>query len=309
VTNEQLKAIALAIMDIGDSMKAIGESCHEIGGSMLASPPIDPPPPPPIDPPVDPPPPAESEFMRAVVLDQGFGGSRFRIPVVVQSEPINPFGKSCGGLVDFQYNEPPSMASVMSMRDDVNTIVQFYSRGPTALGVLFGKTKGGWDGFDVVVDDLTNRRAVTAWGYDAKTETFIFWVDGVVRGMKQVPGGIGFTIDYMPALILNSTAGSHQPGDLSPIRLVYAVGAAPTQADVDALSGIVPKPAGFSNGVTDGIAWTEINGPESSLPWTDPMNFLDGKFLFGGKQVVNNPPRQKRWEFPIPGDVGREVSK
>jgi hypothetical protein len=169
------------------------------------------------------------------------------------------------------------------------------------------RAAGAWGDFDVTVDDLTNRRAHVAFGYLHEATTLFFWVDGVLRGRRIIGGGLGEFPDKTPPLIINSTAAGHQSGDITPIRLVYAVGAAPTQADVDALSGIVPKPPGFSNGVTDGTIWAEANGEGfADLPLHDPSSWIDGRNVTM-KQTVNNPPMRKRYEAPIPQDIGREV--
>jgi hypothetical protein len=304
MTDEQLKSIASGVIDLGDAIRNIGLALWPI---PPMPPPIDPPP---VDPPpVEPPPTGESAFMRAVVLDAEFPEKpRMTVPGGPVVDPdFNPFGKSFGLSFTFQYNAPPNMASPLSLRNDENPFFQLFARGPTALGVVFAKTIGGWADIDVVVDDMVGRRVSAFVSYDYSEGTANLWVDGVLRGVKAIPNGIGIYHDKTPPLIINSTAAGHQSGDITPIRLVYAVGAAPTQADVDALSGIVPKPPGFSNGVTDGTIWAEANGEGfADLPLHDPSSWIDGRNVTM-KQTVNNPPLRKRYEAPIPQDVGREV--
>jgi hypothetical protein len=248
--------------------------------------------------------------MRAVVLDHTFlEGNRFLAPYTFDFEPTNPFGKSFGLSFTFQYNAPPNMASPLSLRNDENPFFQLFARGPTALGVVFKRSGGEYYNFDVTVDDMVGRPVHAVFGYDLITGFARLWVEGVQRGISFVPGGIGIFPDKTPPLIINSTVAGHQSGDITPIRLVYAVGAAPTAEDVKRLSGIVPKPAGFSNGVTDGTIWAEANGEGfADLALHDPLAFIDGRNSTM-KQTVNNPPMRKRWESAVPQDVGREVSQ
>jgi hypothetical protein len=310
MTDEQLKAIGLAVDAIGDAVVDIGNGLQQVAIAMLAAPPIDPPPPPPIDPPppVDPPPPEESEFMRAVVLDQGFGGSRFEIPVVVQSQPVNPFGKSFGLSFSFIYNAPPNMASPLSLRNDENPFFQLFARGPTALGVVFGLGTGKWFDFDEVVDDMVGRAVHAVIGFDREEGLVEFWIDSVSRGTAYLPEGMGLFPDKTPPLIINSTVAGHQSGDLTPIRLLFAVGAAPSQEDVEDLYGVPKHEDGFFQGLEGGKVYAAAYGPQSELPLHDPTSFIDGRHVVM-KQVVNNPPREKRWEAAVPDDIGREVQQ
>jgi len=309
MTDEQLKSIASGVIDLGDAIRNIGLALWPI---PPMPPPIDPPP---VDPPpVEPPPAGESEFMRHAVLSDGFvgdGDSERMTPgesfSYGASSLFNPFGKDWGLSFKFRYNAAPNMASPISLRDDSNPAWQLVARGPTAIGVVFALNNGGWKDFDVVVDDMVGRDVHVVVGYSYAHGGAIMWVDGVIRASAVIEGGIGRSPVAPPPLIINSTAAGHQSGDITPIRLVYAVGAAPTQADVDALSGIVPKEPGFTNGVTDGTIWAEANGEGfADLPLHDPSSWIDGRNVTM-KQVVNNPPLRKRWESAVPGDVGRVV--
>jgi hypothetical protein len=289
-------------IELSDSLRKLAV---RLGGN---APPIDPPPPPPIDPPppVDPPPQVESEFLQAVVLDQGFGGSRFEIPVVVQPQPFNPFGKSFGVSFSFIYNAPPNMASPLSLRNDENPFFQFVARGPTAMGVVF-RVGADWHGFDVTVDDMVGRPVHAVFGYDMLLGSVEFYVDGVRRDWKPIFTGLGLFPDKTPPLIINSTAAGHQSGDITPIRLVYAVGAAPTQADVSALSGIVPHEPGFFQSIEgEEVVVSAFGEGFADKPLHDPKPFLDGRFV-EVKQTRNNPPLLKEWRGQVPGDVGREI--
>jgi hypothetical protein len=297
MTDEQLTKIKKAFTDIGYAIADIGDAL-----GMYADPEPDEDP---VDPPVDPPPPVESEFMRKVVLRDDT--PRRYLPGQYEAFDVpSTVGMSWGLSAKLFQHGPPTGTSPISVWDDAAPQWQLKVPGPTRLAVAFALTGGGYGGFDVVVDDLTGRWVHVVVGYDFELKIARLWIDGVQRSSTAFLGSIGYP-ETTPPLIVNSTAAGHAAGDISIDELVYAVGAAPTQADVDLLLGIPAKPDGITNGVTDGIAWTEVNGPESVKDWTDPKSFLDGKFLFGGKQVVNNPPRQKRWEFPIPQDVGREV--
>jgi hypothetical protein len=312
MTDEQLKAIASGVIDLGDAIRNIGLALWPI-----------PPMPPPIDPPpVDPPPvepPTESEFMRAVVLREDFEpdhvgdyGGRFHPRAddwytFGNLPAYNVTGKSWGLSFKLFNHSPPTGTSPLSLWDDSSPQWQMKCPGPTRLAVAFALTGGSYDGFDEVVDDMTGRWVHVVIGYDYEGRFGRIWIDGVLRLTKGIPHGIGHSPNSTPPLIVNSTAAGHAPGDISIDELVYAVGAAPTQADVDALSGIVPKPPGFSNGVTDGTIWAEANGEEfAALALHDPMAWIDGRNVTM-KQTVNNPPLRKRYEAPIPQDIGRVV--
>jgi hypothetical protein len=318
MTNEQLKAIGYAVIDIGDAIHGVEVAFHNLGNAILdATPPpvwpIDPPPPPPIDPPppVDPPPQVESEFMRAVVLDEKFEARNRYEPgewAMFGPDPLfNPFGESFGVSFQFVYNAPPNMASPLSLRNDENPFFQLFARGPTALGVVWKPTSGEYQNFDVVVDDMVGRPVHTVFDYDADDELAAFYVDGVLREATVVPGGIGLFPDRTPPLIINSTVAGHQSGDITPIRLVYAVGAAPTQADVSALSGIVPHEPGFFQSIEgEEVVVSAFGEGFADKPLHDPKPFLDGRFV-EVKQTRNNPPLLKEWRGQVPGDVGREI--
>jgi hypothetical protein len=217
----------------------------------------------------------------------------------------NVAGKSWGLSVKLFHHSPPTGTSPLSLWDDSSPQWQLKVPGPTRLAVAFALTGGGYSGFDVVVDDLTGRWVHVVVGYNIATGIALLWVDGVRRDPVVWVNSIGHSPDSTPPLIVNSTAAGHAPGDISVDELVYAVGAAPTSEDVLQLSGIVPKPAGFSNGVTDGTIWAEANGEGfADLPLHDPLAFIDGRNSTM-KQTVNNPPMRKRWESPVPDDVGR----
>jgi hypothetical protein len=305
MTDEQLKSIASGVIDLGDAIRNIGLALWPI---PPMPPPIDPPP---VDPPpVDPPPTGESEFMRAVVLRDDFKvNNRFVAgwQSVYGPQPyFNVTDKSWGLSVKLFHHSPPTGTSPLSLWDDSSPQWQLKCPGPTRLAVAFALTGGGYSGFDVVVDDMTGRWVHVVVGYDNSTRLASLWIDGVLRERFGV-SGIGHSADSTPPLIVNSTAAGHAPGDISVDELVYAVGAAPTAEDVQRLSGIVPKPPGFSNGVTDGTIWAEANGEGfADLPLHDPSSWIDGRNVTM-KQTVNNPPLRKRYEAPIPQDVGREV--
>lgn len=291
MTDEQLKAIGYAVVNLGEAINELGVAL------LLKTPPIDPPPiDPPIDPPpVDPPPPVESEFMRAVVLDHTFlEGNRFLAPYTFDFEPTNPFGESFGVSFQFVYNAPPNMASPLSLRNDENPFFQLFARGPTALGVVFALKGGGWFDFDAVVDDMVGRSAHAVIGYDHFLGLATFWIDGVPRATATF-SGIGLFPDKTPPLIINSTVAGHQSGDITPIRLVYAVGAAPTSEDVARLSGIVPHAPGRFIEIVNGVPELALYGEEfTTQPYETPKLWEDGGYR-ELERVRNNPPIELRW--------------
>lgn len=318
MTDEQLKKLKQAFTDIGYAIADIGDAL-----GMYADPepdddgdPVDPP----VDPPIDPPPPPveeETEFEKAVVLKRTaaslyhegrYEPGQGQILSAVQGTPThNVCGKSWGLSFKVFHHSPPTGTSPLSLWDDSSPQWQVKCPGPTRLAVAFALTGGGYSGFDVVVDDLTNRWAHVVVGYYSVPGTANLWVDGVLRGAVANLPGIGHSPDSTPPLIVNSTAAGHAAGDISIDNLEYAVGGAPIQIDVDKRLGVAPKPDGPSNGVTDGIAWAEMNGAGfADLPLTDPLSFIDGRHV-PMKRVVNNPPRTVRYEGEIPSDIGREV--
>jgi hypothetical protein len=251
--------------------------------------------------------------MRAVVLDDDLAKFNVRLLPGTNWEygantAFNPFGESFGVSFSFIYNAPPNMASPLSLRNDENPFFQLFARGPTALGVVFAKSSGVYDNFDVTVDDLTNRKAHVVFGYERSIGIVNFWVDGVLRGSVGC-SNIGLFPDRTPPLIINSTVAGHQSGDITPIRLLYSVGAAPTQSDVDLLFGQPKETPRFDQRIEGGEVVSSAYGEGyADKNLVDPMVFIDGRNV-PVKQTRNNPPLIKEWRGRVPDDIGREVSQ
>lgn len=266
-----------------------------------------------IEDPIDPLPPVEptSEFEKRLVLSDDF---ETLVPLTSPNSygtvpGSNPFGQSLWLLFQFEYNATPVIASPLSQRDDANPVWQLFARGPTALGVVFYVTGVGYRGFDVVVDDMVGRKTTAVFAHDHATGMTMFEVDGVMRAGDTFPSGIGHSAGSPPPFILNSTAASHQPGNITPRRLRYAVGALPTPAEWDALTAIPNETPRFDQRIDGGEIVVSAYGEGfADKPLHDPKPFIDGRFV-EVKQTRNNPPLVKSWSGPIPQDVGREVSR
>jgi hypothetical protein len=309
MTDEQLKAVGKTIYSVGFALMDLGAVLSSTPvPPPVDPPPIDPPPPPPVDPPVDPPPPVESEFMRKVVLRTGEGRFQPHETHWYEADPnYNVAGKSWGLSVKLFHHSPPTGTSPLSLWDDSSPQWQLKVPGPTRLAVALKLSIGGYAGFDEVVDDLTGRWAHVVVGYDYDAGVASLWIDSVLRRTIPIFFGVGHSPDYTPPLIVNSTAAGHDPGDISVDELVYAVGAAPAQADVDALSGIVPHAPGFFQSIEgEEVVVSAFGEGFADKPLHDPKPFLDGRFV-EVKQTRNNPPLLKEWRGQVPGDVGREI--
>lgn len=276
----------------------------------------DPPPPPPAKLPAPegfgwrfvaadpPPPPADSPFLKSVVLrKEDF--TRLTAPLVFPSDPkFNTAGKSCGLAFKFRYNAAPNSASPLSLWDDAAPILQLRAISDTRLDVLVRRTGGQFGGLTHLLDPMTGRDVDVVVGFDVATKTLTLWVDKVKRDETTIEEGIGFSPTQTPPLVVNSQAAGHNLGDLTPIRLLFAVGAAPTQADVDALFAQPVHAPGFVTRMVGETIEVAAYGPGfADRNHETPKAWIDGQHVPLAK-TRDNRPIELRYTAAIPANVG-----
>jgi hypothetical protein len=188
----------------------------------------------PIDPP---PPPAPSKFFEQIALKDE-GGSRAR-PGETKSfigyPDYNVHGQSFGVSFKFKPEAHPSRWAILALWDGNNPQWMLKTDGAHMLHAAFGlsdqKTYTSHDCGLAFVGEWHH----VVIGFDARTLTGTCWLNGLTRHFFTLQSGIGWKPGETPPLTINSTEAGHESGDLTTGELVYAVGACPTQSDVDRL--------------------------------------------------------------------------
>jgi hypothetical protein len=258
----------------------------------------------PADDAASPPPKVESAFMKNIVLRKD-DFTRLTSSLVFASDPkFNTAGKSMGLAFKFRYEQPPQSASPISLWDDAGPILQLRAISDTRLDVLVRRTGGQYGGLTHLLDPMTGREVQVVVGFDASTKKLTLWVDGVVRDEKTIEEGIGFSATQTPPLVINSQAADHNLGDLTPISLIYAVGGAPTQKDVDALyAQTVHAPGYFIRMVGDTIEVAAYGPGFADRSHETPKAWVDGQHVTLNK-ARDNKPVELRYTASIPANVG-----
>ena len=250
------------------------------------------------------PPKVESAFMKNIVLRKD-DFARLTTSLVFPSDPkFNAAGKSAGLAFKFRYEQPPKSASPISLWDDAGPILQLRAISDTRLDVLVSKTGGQYGGLTHLLDPMTGREVHVVVGFDATTKKLTLWVDGVVRDETTIEEGIGFSATETPPLIVNSEAAGHDLGVMTPISLIYAVGGAPTQKDVDALYAQTAHTPGFFTRMVGETIEVAAYGPGfADRSHETPKAWVDGQYVALNK-VRDNKPVELRYTAGIPTNVG-----
>jgi len=236
------------------------------------------------------------------------GGARRLKPADGFSTPenlaqFNTTEKSWGCSIWFNFNAAPVIVAPLNMTSVSGGQWALAAMGPTLLKLVAVQPGGG----DVTIeahkiDSLVGRWTHVVFGFDWTSKTLSIWVDRVLRGTAQAPRGVGFSPTYTAPLQFNVNQAGFNKSDFAIDEVFYAVGAAPTQADVDRLHGGDELEPGFRAGLT-GPAETqslfaEASGEAFARPGLIPRIFLDGLHI-PLNQVRNNPPHLMRFEARI----------
>jgi hypothetical protein len=258
-------------------------------------------------PPPPPPPTGDSAFFQNVVLHD-VGGHRL-LPGQSKNFGTDPrfnvHNKSWGLSFKYKAETAPGLWATVSLWNGGNPQWMLKSTGETRIAATFGKSNASYDGFDIPgVDSVVGRFVHVVIGYDATTKMARIWIDGVLKQEKALDAHIGWSDTAPPDFIVNSTEAGHEPGDMTTGELVYAVGATPTQADVDKLYGEVAHEPGFFVLDDGNVVKVEAYGVGyADLNHEHPKAWIDGAVVELTK-VRDNRPRELRYEGSIPAHVG-----
>jgi hypothetical protein len=260
-----------------------------------------------------------SPFLQAVVLHESFddGGQppapgkpgqskRFQpgqgYATADNIQAYNTTDESWGLSCWFNFQTAPSISAPVNMTSGAGGQWTLAAMSPTWLKIIVTQPGGASVDVDVVgVDDLVGRWTHVVVGYDLQSRTLSIWIDRILRGSATVPNGVGFSPTYTAPFRLNFNDAGYNPADFSADELIYAVGAAPTQDDVDMLFGQEEHKPGFFASVNDaGDVEVTAYGAEFTHPDLSPKAWLDGKFLTL-KRTRNNPPTEIRFTSELGG--------
>jgi len=254
-----------------------------------------------------------SPFLQAVVLRESFDdgdqppapgkpgkSKRFRsgqgYATTENIQDYNTSNQSWGLSTWFNFHAAPSITAPVNMTSGAGGQWTLAAMSPSWIKIIVTQPGGAAVGIDVVgVDDLVGRWSHVVVGYDWPNRTLTIWIDRILRGSVAVPDGVGFSPTYTAPFRLNFNDAGYNQADFSADELIYAVGAAPTQADVDALFGQAEHEPGFFASLNDaGEVEVAAYGAEFTHSDLSPKAWLDGKFLTL-KRIRNNPPTEIRF--------------